>query len=201
MRTMIVIKALETTATILIAATVAVAQSPTPQTNRQLEQLAAAQDALKHHVWTNDDIVSLRSPADVYQIQKEAREAAEFLAQQRAKEELASKPPLDSKHPATLEETERAIKDSLEDIQDQKETLARLGKELDDSPEQEKAEKTKEIDRRTAVLQASENELKAFQDRRDELAKAAAARQTDANKDVTSASAEPSCKEVGSACP
>jgi hypothetical protein len=197
-----ILKALATVATVLLAAAAAVAQNPTPDTTHKPQQPAAQVD-LRPHVWTNDDIVLLRSPADIYQLEKEAQEAAEALAQERAKAELASKPPVDPKQPATLEETDRAIKESQEDIQDQKDTLARLRKELDESPENEKVEKAKEIDRRTAVLEASETELKTFQDRRTELAKAtpATAAPPDAAKGVTSASAEPSCKDSGPACP
>jgi chromosome segregation ATPase len=199
----LVIKALVPASTLFLAATLAVAQNSNQDSTQKPDQSVAEQDSLKHYVWTNDNIVSLRTPADLYQLEKEAREAAEALAQQRAIAERTSQPPLGVKLPATLEETEQAIKDSQDDIQDQKETIARLRKELDESPEEQRAEKTKEIDRRTAVLEASEKELKAFEDRRNELVKAApvGAGTAVATKDVASASAGTSCKESGPACP
>jgi chromosome segregation ATPase len=76
--------------------------------------------------------------------------------------------------PNSFEEVERAINDCLEDVGDQKDTLARLSKELHEIPEDQRAERMKEIERRTAVLQESQKELKALQDRRDDLASRAA---------------------------
>jgi hypothetical protein len=94
-------------------------------------------------VWTEDNIVGLRQPVDIYLVQKQAQAAAEALAKVR---KVAAEPYASSvkiKEPRTLEEVARAITDSLEDIDDQKATLARLNKELDESPEDQKAEKTK----------------------------------------------------------
>jgi chromosome segregation ATPase len=196
LRNSIAFKTLAATAAVLVAAAVAVAQDTTQKAAQSARQKPAVNS---HKVWTEDDIAALRSPADDYLMQKEAQAAAAALANQRAATNLALQPSLAPKQPSTLEETERAIKDSLEDIQDQKNTLARLNKELDETPEDQRAERAKEIERRTAVLQASQEELKGFQDRRNDLASKAAVASS-GGRDVTSASATPSCDAVSAPC-
>jgi hypothetical protein len=181
----------------LFAPAVALAQD----TTQKSAQPAAYKTASKpHKVWTEDDIESLRSPGDVYRLQKEAQAAAQASNHEAAPNKLAPQTTVAIKQPATLEETERAIKDSQDDIQDQKDTLARLSQELRESPADQKAVREKEIERRTAVLQESQNQLKAFQVSRDDLArKTAVARSM--GKDVASASTEPSCNELSPRCP
>jgi hypothetical protein len=156
------------TAAFLMTAALAGAQdSPPAPPPPQKPALAS------HKVWTNDDIVSLRSPAANYLAQKEAEAAAEALAKLRTST-VPSQPSQEIKQPISLKDAERAITDLLEDIQDQQATLDRLSKERDESPEDQKRAKMREIERRTAVLQESQKELKALQDTRDDLASRAA---------------------------
>ena len=121
-------------------------------------------------IWTEDDLLSLRTPADNYLAQKEAEAAAAALAKLRAAADPAHPSSLKIRQANSVEEAERAIKDTLEDIQDQKATLARLNKEVDESPKEERAEKIKDIERRAGILEESQAELKALQARRDDLA-------------------------------
>jgi hypothetical protein len=123
----------------------------------------------RRRVWTNDDLVSLRTPADNYQLEKEAKEAAEAQA---AAEEAAAQaapkseqqPPSDIKLPATPEETEKMLKDTQGDIQEETDVLDRLHKELLNASADQQAEKQKEIDRMTASLATLQRDMKALQD-------------------------------------
>src|SRR6476646_8903914 len=60
-------------------------QQPPPQQNPQpssQQPTATAQQAPKQRkIWTNEDLILLRTPADIYLLEKEAREAAEAEAE------------------------------------------------------------------------------------------------------------------------
>jgi hypothetical protein len=114
-------------------------------------------------VWTNDDLESVRSPIDQYLLDKEARET-EAAAQAAADAALSSKVPSDVKMPPTADETQRAIDDTTQDINDQTDALDRLNKELDSAPAEQKAGIQREIDRHTSGVRTSQQELKALQD-------------------------------------
>jgi hypothetical protein len=114
-------------------------------------------------VWTNDDLESSRTPMDQYLVDKEAREAA--AAAQAAADALASQQALPgSKMPATVEETQHAIGDALQDINDEKDAIDRLNKEFEAAPDEQKAGIQREIDRHTAGVQTSQQQLRALQD-------------------------------------
>jgi hypothetical protein len=114
-------------------------------------------------VWTNDDLESARSPMDQYLVDKEAREAAD--AAQAAADAIASEKAMAGlKTPATVKETQRAIEDAQQDINDQTDALDRLNKELQSAPEEQKAGIQREIDRHTSGVQTSQQELKVLQD-------------------------------------
>jgi hypothetical protein len=114
-------------------------------------------------VWTNDDLESSRSPIDQYLLDKEARET-EAAAQAAADAALSSQVPSDVKMPPTADETQRAIDDTTQDINDQTDALDRLNKELESAPAQQKAGIQREIDRHTSGVHTSQQELKALQD-------------------------------------
>lgn len=100
---------------------------------------------------------------DQYLVDKEAREAA--AAAQAAADALASQQALPGiKMPATVEETQRAIGDALQDINDEKDAIDRLNKEFEAAPEEQKAGIQREIDRHTAGVQTSQQQLRALQD-------------------------------------
>jgi hypothetical protein len=114
-------------------------------------------------VWTNDDLESSRSPVDQYLVDKEAREAAD--AAEAAAHAIASEQAMAGlKMPATVEETQRAIDDAQQDINDQNDALDRLNKELESAPAEQKAGIQRELDRHTTGVQTSQQELKALQD-------------------------------------
>jgi hypothetical protein len=132
------------------------------------------QPAGKHRkIWTNDDLILLRTPADIYLAEKEAREAAEAEAAAKlADQPQASKDaPLETIFPSSIEETQLMIKNTQQDIIDAQAVLASLNAELASVPEEQKKAKEKEIAIVTGELNRAQNQLKAMQDHLADLQK------------------------------
>jgi len=147
--------------------------SPTPTPSSQPASDPAppigALPVKRRKVWTNDEVVVLRTPTDNYLAEKEAKEAADAeAAAKEAAHKAAGKsekePPLDIKLPATLEETEKMLKDTQIDAQEEIDALDKLHKELLDIPAEQQAEKQKQIDRLTGNLETSQRDVKALQE-------------------------------------
>lgn len=149
-------------------------QPPLPASSQQTapssQPAAAGQpDAKKRKVWTNEDLVALRTPADIYILEKEAREAAEAEAAEKeaaqreaAKAEASTAP--EAKLPATQEETEKLISNKQGDLDEETAALAKLKTELPDTPAEQQPDKQKEIDRLSADTEALQRDLKALQE-------------------------------------
>ncbi|HTQ62809.1 MAG TPA: hypothetical protein VMI32_21470 [Candidatus Solibacter sp.] len=123
----------------------------------------------RRKIWTNGDVVSLRTPADNYQLEQETKRAAN--AQAAAREAAAKAGAKSGKElsleinlPATAEETEKMLKNAQSDIQEETDVLDNLHKELLNTPAGEQAQKQKEIDRITANLATQRTQLKALED-------------------------------------
>jgi hypothetical protein len=150
---------------------------PAPQTPPQDGQPAAppatatlGQLPIKRRkVWTNDEVTSLRTPADQYQAEKEQKEAADAAAAAReaairAAAKSGKQPPLDIKLPSTVEATEEMLKNTQDDIQETAVVLEKMRKEFLDAPEEQQPDKQKEIDHITAALGTLRRNAKALQD-------------------------------------
>jgi predicted component of viral defense system (DUF524 family) len=161
-------------ATTALLMTAAVVRSQDPATPEPAPTAPPKSAPKPQKIWTEDDVATLRAPADDYLAQKAAQAQGDASAKLHGEASPVGHSSPQTKLPNSLEEVERVIGDSLEDIRDQKNTLARLSKELHEIPEDQRAERIKEIERRTAVLEESQKELKALQDRRDDLASRAA---------------------------
>jgi uncharacterized coiled-coil protein SlyX len=123
----------------------------------------------RRKVWTNDDVVSLRSPADNYELETEAKKAADAAAAAkeaaiRAALKTEKQTPLDITLPATVEETEKMVNDTQSDIREETVVLDKMQKELTDTPLEEQAQKQTEIDRLNTLLGKSQRDLKALQE-------------------------------------
>jgi len=123
----------------------------------------------RRKVWTNDEVVVLRTPADDYQVEKETKQAADAeAAAKEAARKAAGKsekePSVDIKLPATPEDTQKMLKSAQDDIQEETIILNKLLKELLDAPPEQQAEKQKEINRLTASLETLRRNVKALQD-------------------------------------
>jgi len=122
----------------------------------------------RRKVWTNDDVVVLRTPTDDYLAEKDAKaeadkQAAVKEAAIRAAVKSEGQPPLDIKLPPTREQTEKMVNDTQAEIQEETQVLAKLQKELLEAPAEQQDHKQKEIDRLTVALETSHRNLKALQ--------------------------------------
>jgi hypothetical protein len=120
----------------------------------------------RRKVWTNDDVVVLRTPTDNYLAEKEAKQAAEAEAAAKEAAAMASaekEAPLGIKLPATVEETEKALQTARDDVQEETVILAQMYKELPVAPSEQQTEKQKDIDRLTANIDTSQRKVKALQ--------------------------------------
>jgi hypothetical protein len=129
----------------------------------------------KHKVWTNDDVVSLRSPADTYLAEREEQEAAD--AEAAAKKEALAKQikeaGLTLNLPSTSEETQRLIRGKQDQIRDFQDAMDRLSKDLPDASPERKPEIRKEIETFKGYVQKAQLELKVLQDHLQNLPKTA----------------------------
>jgi hypothetical protein len=123
----------------------------------------------RRKVWTNDDVVMLRTPTDDYLAEKEAKQAADAEAAakeaaRKADTKSANEPPLDIKLPDSPEETEKMLKSTLADIQEETVVVERLHKELLESPTEQQEAKQSEIDRLTQRLEVQARDVRALQE-------------------------------------
>jgi len=147
-------------------------QPPPPRTAQLASPQAPPADqstAKQRKVWTNDDVILLRTPADIYLLEKEAKEAAEAEAASKdaalkAAAMSGNEPALDIKLPDTPEETEKMLKSSQADLQEETDVLGKLRKEVLDTPEEQQPEKQKQIDHLAGNLETLQRDVKALQE-------------------------------------
>ncbi|HKV25000.1 MAG TPA: hypothetical protein VJN93_10460 [Candidatus Acidoferrum sp.] len=122
----------------------------------------------RHMVWTNDDLIAMRTPEDLY---LQAREKESEVLQRKASTSSDAKDPIVPavKLPATIAATEQSIREDQQDVYDAKEKLAELSDQLSTAPEDQKPGKQSEITRRTGILQATERELKVLEEHLEKL--------------------------------
>jgi predicted component of viral defense system (DUF524 family) len=142
------------------------APAQNPQSSAPQASASDAPVAKQRKVWTNDDVVQLRTPADNYLAEKEAREAAkaEAAAKSAAHPKTSGEAPAETPLPTSMEETQLLIKNKEQDISDDQAVLTTLNQELADVPEEQKKAKQKQIEIVAAELDRARNELKALQD-------------------------------------
>ncbi len=131
-------------------------------------------------VWTNEEVGSLRTPADDYlevkQAQEEAaaKQAATPAPRAAAKPANAAHPPLLS-NPKAVEDADRMIAWEQRDIDAQTEDLARLRKQLEEAPASDKERLQKLIEQHTRILAETRKEQEGLKAQRAELQKKPAA--------------------------
>jgi len=149
-------------------------QQQNPQPSSQQPTAPDKQAPKQPKVWTNEDLILLRTPEDIYLLEKEAREAAEAEAE-AAKIAADAKPvteaPLEIKLPTSIEETQLLLKNKEQEVADKQAALASLKDELPNTAPEQQPAKQKEIDALSADLETAEKERKALQDNLDRLNK------------------------------
>jgi HSP90 family molecular chaperone len=166
----------------LIIASAGAAALIAAKTVRAKETIPAGpqnKSAQTHKVWTNDDLIALRTPTDTYVIEHEAESPAIL---EKAKPSIESSKPNDRPvlatpatiHlPETAEETQRMIDQELRDINAEEASFSQLQQRMDAARGQERETIQRQIERLKGNLEAGRQELKVLQDHLDMLKKKA----------------------------
>lgn len=172
MKRRILLQTLSALGAMLGAAVVAQGQgAPPPAPAQQKDQKPAPKP---HKVWTNDDFAS--SLADASLRSKGALSTVGAPADQDAQPKAAQAPPPNAPapkiiDPKSLEEANKMVQQSTVFTNDEATTLARKEKELEEAPEDKKADLQKEVEMHKRFLNESRNELKALEDKKKEMEK------------------------------
>src|SRR6266436_1621982 len=141
-------------------------QKPAQPAQRQKhKQNQTQKPAVKtHKVWTDDELPSLRTPADTY-IEIEDAQAVNSASNQNAlaQQGAASKPaphaaPLKLSSPKTVEDADRMIAWEQRDIDSQEEYVQRLQQELATAPPDQKDRLQNLIQERTQIIAGTRQE-------------------------------------------
>jgi hypothetical protein len=131
-------------------------------------------------VWTDDDVTSLRSPADIHVREKE-EQAAEAAVRQTATAKPAADPkptrpggPPALSNPKTLEDADKMIAWENRDVEAQQEFVDRLQKEINEAPADQKERLQKLLQERAQILADLRKEQQKLVAQRKELEKKAA---------------------------
>src|SRR6266849_4808899 len=135
-----------------------------------------------HKVWTDDEVGSLRSPADAYAEASERQNTQAGGAQEpgtanqtsTSKQAQKGVPPPILTNPKSFEDADKMIAWENRDIAAQEEFLDRLKQQIAEAPADQKERLAKLLAQRTQVLANTRNELKNLQTKKRELAKPSA---------------------------
>jgi hypothetical protein len=157
-------------------------QSSTGPTTQQAvqkpDQKAKPVPAKSSRVWTEDDISSVRTPADDYQDQIRAQDAAAAAAANQPKP-AATKPaqkgaPAALSNPKTADDADKMIAWEQRDIDSQQEYLEELQRQLEGAPPDQKAHIQEWIDHETKVIADAKKEQAGLAEHKKDLEKKAA---------------------------
>lgn len=166
---------------IIIAAAAVLGASLTTTAQQQASQTAAPQKqeakptpAKTAKVWSDDDLSSLRSPADNYQIEQTKEKEAQKAAAQQASTQTAV---ADGSKPKTVQQADGMIADKQRTFASEQEYLQQVKQQAND-PSVSGLEKKRlewRLESHTATAQHLASEIKQLQADRDALAKKPAA--------------------------
>lgn len=145
------------------------------------EQQKPASKSRSHKVWTNDDISSVRSPADIYVDAKYSQAAGTAASQQPA----AAKP---AKHvgapalsnPKTADDADKMIAWEKRDVDSQTEYVELLKKQIDEAPQEDKERLKKVLQERIQILADTRSEMETLVEQKKQLQKKPAANSNNA---------------------
>ncbi len=182
MRTKIISWIFIAAAATLGAPLVAGAQDTPPASQITAPEKPAAKPDVKktRKTWTNDDLASLRSLADIYTEEKEAQAAeAARLAKQAteakqagtAKPSTPAGPPPALSKPKTRDDADNMIAWEDRDIEAQQEYIDRLRKELHEAPADQKERLQKMLQEHIQILEDTRKEREALLEKKKEFEK------------------------------
>jgi hypothetical protein len=112
-------------------------------------------------IWTNEDLIGTRTPADIYMFAKEAKAAADQAAAfQTLTSCFAPNQP-----EATAEDTQKAIEETTQSIQEADNGIAQAKRQVAEDPEGLRTRDQAELNRRTAERNRLLERLHTLQDR------------------------------------
>jgi len=124
----------------------------------------------KVKVWTNDELIATRTPADIYIFQKEEQAAALVV---EGFNQIASCFAFGQPE-GNADETQKAIDSAVESIRDSEEAVAQARRALSTAPENLKLRNRMELAQRTAELNHAREQLWKLQEQLQELNKSPA---------------------------
>ena len=134
-----------------------------------------------HKVWTEDDLATVRTPADSYAERETAQAQAATAATQQQQQTDAAKqtsatsakppktPPL--AHANSVDDADKKIAWEERDIQAQEEFIDRTQRELDQAPSDQREHLQKVIEENQKILADTRKELAGLQAQRKQLEK------------------------------
>jgi hypothetical protein len=165
----------------VLAAAVAVGFSAAAQAQGDSQKRAPRAERQKpasnsHKVWTNDDLGSVRRPADIY-VDAKYTQAAETDG---SKQSAAAKP---AKHvaapalsnPKTVEDADKMIAWEKRDVDAQTEFVEQLKKQIEEAPPEDKERLKKLLQERIQILADTRAEMETLVGQKKELQKKPAA--------------------------
>jgi hypothetical protein len=166
---------------IILAATVAVGFSAAAQAQGDSQKPAPRAERQKpasksHKVWTNDDLGSVRAPADIY-VDAKYTQAPETGG---SKQPAAANP---AKHvaapalsnPKTAEDADKMITWEKRDVDAQTEFVEQLKKQIEEAPPEDKERLKKLLKERIQILADTRAEMETLVGQKKELQKKPAA--------------------------
>lgn len=131
-----------------------------------------------HKVWTDDEIGSLRSPANAYLDAKYSQAARTGDSEQP--EPAAAKPKPHTASPAlsnpkTVDDADKMIAWEKRDVDAQTEYVERLKKQIEEAPQEDKERLKKVLQERIQILADTRGEMETLVQQKKELQKKAAA--------------------------
>jgi len=117
-------------------------------------------------IWTNDDLLATRTPADIYMFEKEAQDTANAAA---ATFQAVTSCFAFGQPEATVEDTQKAIQATAQSVRDSEDAVAQAKTQVAEAPESLKPRNQAELDRRTAELNKNLERLHMLQDRLEQL--------------------------------
>jgi hypothetical protein len=177
----------------VLAATVAVGFSAAAQAQGDSQKPALRAERQKlasksHKVWTNDDVSSVRSPADTYMDARYPQAAGTDGSKQPAAAtpaKHAAAPALSN--PQTVEDADKMIAWEKRDVDAQTEFVEQLKKQIEEAPPEDKERLNKLLQERIQILADTRAEMETLVQQKKELQKKPAA-------DSNTAAAQPSAQ-------
>jgi hypothetical protein len=134
--------------------------------------------AKAHKVWTNDEVGTLRTPADAHIDEADRAKTESSAAKEKsaadnrpAAASVKSGPAPVFTNPKSVEDANKMIAWETRDIDAQQEFLVTLQKQIDEAPDDQKERLRKLMEERTQILASTRLEMKNVQSKKKDLEK------------------------------